>query len=179
MTLGRAGAPGRITLRPIEPAEVFGGFTCGTRPGAVEIDTYLHTQSTADHAAKLSAVWVAIDAFAVDPELRLLGFFTLSPLSIPISPSLTAFIKLSATPYPAVGGYLIGRLGVASHQQGQQFGDVLVFAAIQRARLAGINSAGAFVAVDPKNDQLVEWYERLGFNRLDLHPKKRRMVFRL
>lgn len=106
-----------------------------------------------------------------------MGFFTLSPLSIPISSALLTLIEMPTPPYPSAGGYLLGRLGVAAQMQGQRFGDVLVFAALRIARAVGRDAGGAFVAVDPKNDALVGWHERLGFHHLD--PIRRRMVHRL
>lgn len=166
-------------MRTLAASDDFADFTCGTRPGATEIDTYLHTQAQRDHTARLSAVWVALDNRAPDGVQQLMGCFTLSPLSIPISPTLTTLIHLPETPYPAAGGYLLGRLGVAAHQQGQRFGDVLVFSAIHLVRQIGGTTAGSFLAVDPKSDLLVAWYTRLGFVRLDPTPQKRRMVFRL
>ncbi len=170
---------GEFVLRQLSDRDDLTGFSCGRRPGAAEIDSYLQSQARTEHAAKLCVVWLALDESALRPHDRLLGFFTLSPLSIPISSSLITLINLSTSPYPAVGGYLLGRLGVAAHRQGQNFGDVLVFSAIKIARIAVASTAGSFLAVDPKNDGLVAWYERLGFHRLDAQSKKRRMVFRL
>lgn len=159
-------------------------FTCGTRPGATEIDEYLKVNALQEQAAGLSSVWVArerADGKRADGigEERIAGYFTLSPLSVRISPAVLAAMGLSHVPYRSAGGYLLGRLGVAVHRQGQELGSALVAAAIRIARKAREDAGGAFLAVDPKNDGLLAWYEKLdfGFSRLD--PGKRRLVLRL
>ena len=156
-------------------------FTCGTRPGAAEIDQYLHGQATVEQASGLSQVWVALDSHAADASGQVMGFFTLSPLSIRISPALVATLGLPAdVPYPQVGGYLLGRLGVASAWQGRNFGSALVAAAIKLARQARRGATGgAFLAVDPKNDGLARWYAGLDFGFARLDPAERRVVLKL
>lgn len=167
----------RFVLRPICAEDAAVEFSCGKRDGASAIDKYLRTQALADHVAQLSSVWIAVDPIATTVDQRIVGFFTLAPLSIPISGSLLATIAIPAAPYPAVGGYLLGRLGVASHAQGSGIGDELVYCAMRIARAVSIDAGGAFIAVDPKNEPLVCWYKRLGFRRLD--QSRRRMVARL
>lgn len=103
--------------------------------------------------------------------------FTLSPLSIRIDPRILAALGLGTVPYPSVGGYLLGRLGVAEHYQRRGIGQALVAVAIVQARQGRTGTGGVFIAVDPKEDSLVRWYARLGFIRLGLHT--RRAVMRL
>jgi ribosomal protein S18 acetylase RimI-like enzyme len=91
-------------------------------------------------------------------------------------------LGLESVPYRSVGGYLLGRLGVAAHLQRQGLGPALVAAAIKIARQARDEAGGAFMAVDPKNDGLLEWYEELdfGFRKLDPgNSATRRLVLRL
>ncbi len=152
-------------------------FTCGAHDGAATLDAYLRTQALRDHTARVSTVWLAIDAKATAESRRIAGFFSISPLSIPISPALLSTIALSDATYRTIGGYLLGRLAVAAHLQGQRLGDVLVYSALRISATAGNDAGGAFMAVDPKNERLASWYERLGFQRLD--PVRRRMVKRL
>ena len=49
-------------------------------------------------------------------------FFTLSPLSKRIDPRILTALGLGTVPYPSVGGYLLGRLGVAEHYQRRGIG---------------------------------------------------------
>lgn len=103
------------------------------------------------------------------------GFFTLSPLSILISPAVLAALGLVGAPYQSVGGYLLGRLGVGASLRGLGIGAALVTRAVAQARQGREDGlGGAFVAVDAKDERLVAWYTALGFQRLD--PTKRRVV---
>jgi len=166
-------------LAPLTADHRVDDFTCGDRPGASEIDDYLKTSALREQTAGLSAVWVATERGTGSSPGRMVGYFTLSPLSIPLSAALLERAGLSNVPYRSVGGYLLGRLGVAAPLQGKGFGSVLVASAIRLARETRHDAGGAFLAVDPKNDGLVAWYEKLdfGFRRLD--QGRRRMVLRL
>jgi GNAT superfamily N-acetyltransferase len=155
------------------------GFTCGNHPGSLEIDDFLKRSALTEQAAGLSQVWIATDPRAVSPDEFVAAYFTLSPLSIPLTPAVLAALGLGSVPYRGVGGYLLGRLGVAARLQGQGMGADLVAASIKIARDVRADVGGSFLAVDPKNDKLLAWYERLdfGFRRFD--PGKRRMILKL
>ena len=161
-------------VRHIQPADAVHAFSCGGRDGADAISTYLREQALHDHAARLNTVWLVVRSGTATNTQEICGFFTLSPLSIPVSAQLISAIKLPATRYPGVGGYLLGRLGVAESFQHQKLGDTFVALALRIATLSSKQTGGAFVAVDAKNDALVRWYERLGFHRLD--PARRRLI---
>ena len=155
------------------------GFTSGNRPGSPEIDEYLKASALAEQAAGLSQVWIALDAEARSVAESIAAYFSLSPLSIPLTPAVLDMLGLGSVPYRAVGGYLLGRLGVAARLQGQDLGRHLIAAAIKNARQARTEVGGVFMAVDPKNDNLLNWYRRLdfGFHRLD--TGKRRIILKL
>lgn len=118
-------------LTRLTDAHPVGAFTSGTRPGAADIDAYLHTSALAEQAAGLSAVWVAVDPAATRAIEVIVGYFTLSPVGVRLSPVVTAAFALPAVSYPTVGGYLPGRLGVAAAHQGRGCGAALVAAARQ------------------------------------------------
>jgi ribosomal protein S18 acetylase RimI-like enzyme len=172
-------SPPRFPLVQLASHHDVRGFTCGNHPGSFEIDEYLKGSALAEQAAGLSRVWIATDSRAGTPDEFIAAYFTLSPLSIPLTPAVLATLNLGSIPYRAVGGYLLGRLGVAARLQGQSLGPALVAAAVKIARQARTEVGGAFLAVDPKNDELLVWYERLdfGFRRLD--PGKRRIILKL
>ena len=155
------------------------GFACGNHPGSAEIDEYLKGSALAEQTAGLSQVWIATDIQAANPDELIAAYFTLSPLSIPLTPAVLATLGLGSAPYRAVGGYLLGRLGVAARLQGQGLGPVLIAAAIKIARQARTEVGGAFLAVDPKNDKLLAWYEGLDFGIRRLDPGKRRVILKL
>ena len=96
-----------------------------------------------------------------------------------LTPAILDTLGLGSAPYRAIGGYLLGRLGVAAHLQGQNLGRDLVAAVISIARGVRSQAGGAFLAVDPKNDKLLAWYERLDFGFQKLDPAKRRIILKL
>lgn len=152
-----------------------GAFTCGKRPGAAEIDEFLRPQALAQQTLGLSSVTVA-----VDPETaRVVGFYSLSPLSIRIDDSVKVAMGLEGSPYRGVEGYLLGRLGVSVDYQGKEYGPLLVERAIDAARKARTQTGGAFLAVDPKNVKLLNWYLGLQFGFVRLDAKQSRIVLRL
>ncbi len=142
--------------------------------GNAAIDTYLHTSALPEQQMGLSSVTVALDPKAHD---AVIGFLTLSPLSIRIDPRVLAALGMAAVPYPAVGGYLLGRLGVDRRYQRRGIGAALVAVAVAQARHGQATTGGAFLGVDAKDEALLAWYERLGFVRLG--PHNRRVVLRL
>ncbi len=154
-------------------------FTCGTKPGAKEIDDYLRTSALQEQEAGLSAVWVVIDTDAERVDNVVVGFFTLSPVTVKVNPAVTAAVGLQSVSYPAVGGWLLGRLGVAVSHQGGTMGRDLVAAARDKALELRESGGGAFLVVDPKNDALAAWYDSLqfGFQRLDPTNARVRRIF--
>ena len=153
-------------------------FTCGSKPGAEEIDEYFKTSALLEQENGLSAVWVVIDTEATRAEDEIVGFFTLSPVAVKVNPVVTEAIGLRIA-YPAVGGWLLGRLGVAVQHQGGDMGRDLVAAARDMALELRASGGGAFLVVDPKNDQLAAWYDSLqfGFQRLDPTNRTVRRIF--
>lgn len=145
------------------------------------IDAFLHSQALAEQTMGLSSVTVALEGSRSE---TVVGFFTLSPLSIKLDPRLLASLDLAkdAIKYPSVGGYLLGRLGVARSFQKQGIGSSLVAIAVQHARLGRAGAGGVFLAVDAQPngsipmEKLIDWYEKLGFKRLG---ESRRLVMRL
>jgi ribosomal protein S18 acetylase RimI-like enzyme len=168
-----------FTLERLHESHDVRAFTCGSRPGAGDIDRYLHEHALAEQNAGLATVWLALDDSA--PTVPgILGYFSLSPTSVRLSPALQDLLPLRVS-YAQVGGYLLGRLGVAVPYQGSDWGGTLVAAAIAKANQLREDGGGAFLAVDPKNDRLAQWYDGLGFGfvALDTTGQTRRRVLKL
>lgn len=72
---------------------------------------------------------------------------------------------------------LLGRLAVNKEYQGQAQGSLLVKEAIQRAREHSVNIGCRFLYTQALNDDLIEWYKKLGFVSLPKNP--RNMLFDL
>jgi GNAT superfamily N-acetyltransferase len=153
---------------PLAPAHKVGAFVCGD----AEIDHFLHDLAVAEQALGLSQVYVVADA-----ANEIVAYFTLSPLAIRVEPALLERLRIGAAPYPAIGGFLLGRLGVATPLQRQGVGEALVMRAAQIAKREAKVVGGTFLAVDPKDDRLTTWYARQDFAALG--PRTRRMVLPL
>ncbi len=108
------------------------------------------------------------------------GYFTISPLSIGLNTGVLERLGISTTaPYPVIGGYLLGRLGVSVTRQGGPLGRLLVAQSILTARSMRALGGGVFLAVDPRNEQLLAWYLRLEFGFQRLSQERRRLVLAL
>jgi GNAT superfamily N-acetyltransferase len=168
-------------LTKLSETHAIDAFTCGTRPGAAEIDRYLRESALTEQAAGLASVWVVEDVSASTREDQLVGVFTLSPVSVRISPDLLAAMGIAA-PYAQIGGWLLGRMGLSIRHQGQGYGRLLVATAVRTAREWREQTAGVLLAVDPKNAKLRQWYLDLdfGFHRLESNDSRLlRLVMKL
>lgn len=152
-------------------------FSCGTHPGAADVDKYLRERARPEQAARLAAVWVVEDTAATTREGRIVGFFTLSPVGVRFSPVLMEAMGIMAS-YHTMGGWLLGRMGLALQHQGHDHGRRLVASAIRTARDLSLAIAGPLLAVDPANVELMQWYLGLGFGFQRLAPNDPR-IFRL
>lgn len=168
----RGGTPPPLLLQPLTERHAIAAFSCGD----AAIDAFLHSQALSEQAMGLSSVTLAVDA---KDKSTVVGFFTLSPLSINLDPRLLAALQIdsAAIPYPRVGGYLLGRMGVKQDYARKGVGSALVAIAVDYARKSRSETGGVFVAVDPKDEQLVGWYMPLGFTRINSVQK--RMVLKL
>jgi predicted N-acetyltransferase YhbS len=153
---------------PLAPAHKVGAFACGN----VEIEQFLQERAAIEQALGLSQVYVTVDA-----ENGVCGYFTLSPITVRVEPSLLASLGLEAVPYASISGFLLGRLGIAVHLQGRGIGEALVMRAAQITQREAEIVGGVFLAVDPKDDRLARWYSRQAF--VALPGKRGRMVLPL
>lgn len=167
----------RVTSPPLQLERVAAHHnvtTCVT--GQVEIDRYLHQLALTEQSNGLAAVHVVVDPRSA---ADVLGFFTLSPVSVRLEKLTSAIPSLAGVRYPQVGGFLLGRVGVDTSHQGQGLGRALVARAADEARDMRSRVGGAYLAVDPKDARLVAFYEGMGFTRLDPNKVTTRMVLSL
>ena len=153
---------------PLAEHHGIGTFACGD----ADIDRFLHEQARAEQALRLSQIYVSADT-----QDAVLAYFTLSPLTVRVEPALLAHLGIDTVPYPAISGFLLGRLGVHKRLQHRGIGEALVTRAAQLAKMEAEVVGGVFLAVDPKTEQLVSWYSRQDF--VTLSGKTRRMVLPL
>lgn len=144
------------------------GFSCGDP----DIDRFLHHLAAGEQALGLSQIYVV-----AEDSGEVVAYFTLSPVTVRVESALLERLQVGAIPYPVIGGFLLGRLGVATRLQRQGIGEALVLAAAQIARREALVVGGMFLAVDPKNERLVRWYAAQDF--ASLGPRTRRMLLPL
>ena len=153
---------------PLGPAHRVAGFACGER----DIDQFPHERAAIEQKLRLSQVYVSTDL-----QGEVLAYFTLSPITVRVEPALLTTLGADSVPYPAIGGFLLGRLGVQRTLQHQGVGEALVMRAAQIAKAEAEVVGGVFLAVDPKTDRLLEWYAKQEFVRLG--TRTRRMILPL
>ncbi len=154
----------------LAPTHNVGAFSCGH----ADIDDYLHNRAAVEQAAGLCRVYVSVDT-----ANRVWAYGTLSPLSLRADPNLLKAVGMVDSPYAQIGGFLLGRLGTDTQIQHQGVGASVVARIAKIAAQSREVIGGVFLAVDPKEDWLVAWYEKLGFHRLSTDPTRRKMVLPL
>ncbi len=166
----RPGTPPPLRLEGLRGSHAIAAF----HSGDAAIDAFMHGQAIIEQGMGLSSITVALDSATG----RVIGYFSLSPLSIRLDPRVLRALGLpeEKIAYPAVGGYLLGRLGIDEAYQRQGTGSALVAVAVQRCREGREGTGGVFLAVDAKTDELVGYYARLGFVRIG---EGRRLEMRL
>jgi GNAT superfamily N-acetyltransferase len=146
-----------LVIEPLGRQHKRDGFRCGIE----SLDIYLRRQATQDVKRRISRVFVARDP--VDTA-RILGYYTLSSLSIDLSalPDHTAR-RLPRHPIPAA---LIGRLGVDGSAQGKGIGKFLLANAIKRTLAVSDDIAIYAMVVDAVDRDAESFYLRYGFSLL-------------
>jgi len=153
----------RLIIEPLGHHHNRNAFTCGIE----SLDAYLRRQATQNVKRRISRVFIA--RYPDDPA-RIVGFYTLSSLSIDLSalPDQTAK-KLPRHPIPAA---LIGRLAVDASAQRKGIGKMLLSNAIRRTLLVSNDIAIYAMVVDAINQDAESFYLRYGFSRL-AHTRNR------
>lgn len=131
-----------------------GRFDCG----AAELNSYLRTLASQDIRRRLSTCVVLTERGSA----KILGFYAMSAGAYCLEGH--AGHSLSAA-YGVVPFATLGRLAVDKSCQGMGLGSQLVIHAIRLAHDSKIPFAG--VATDPLNKDLVPFYEKYGFRRVE------------
>jgi predicted GNAT family N-acyltransferase len=145
-------------VKPLE-GEDRAAFHCGDQA----IDKYFHERASRDMREKLAAVFILVPK--EDPK-TIVGFFTLSGQQTTCA-DLPEELRKKTGRYKVVGVTLLGRMGVAKEFQGQKHGRRVLFAALHEAWKATKHVMSFAVVVDAKSEDLVPFYEKYGFHRLD------------
>ena len=147
----------KLVIRPLDNDHDKPGFQCGV----VSLDTYIKKQARQDVKRRVSRVFVAT---RVDQPNSILGYYTLSTLSIELSQLPQALArKLPRYPVPAA---LLGRLAVNQVSQGHGVGKMLLIDAIKRTLAVSDEIAIYAMVVDAIDERAQHFYEQFGFSLL-------------
>lgn len=135
----------------------------GFRSGSSSLDQYLRETAKGHLLKGVSITRVLVEQGAVKPK-PILGYFTLTSIVAKTAGWPGTAKALPAMPVPLV---LLGRLAVAEDRQGRGIARLLLAAARQIAATSMRGAGGIGLAVDPANPELVAFYAKYGFRRVD------------
>lgn len=147
-----------LKIEPLGSHHNRAGFACGVE----SLERYFRTQANQDIKRKVNGVFVLVDP--LEPA-QVLGYYTLCATALAQGAVPVAARKLIPR-YPLVSATLLGRLAVASHQQGQGLGALLLADAVRRAYASASSIGSSMLIVDAISEQAAAFYEANGFVRL-------------
>ena len=152
-----------LVIEPLNRNHNRSAFNCGIE----SLDRYLKHQANQDTKRRVSRLFVVRSR---QDETRVLGYYTLSTLSIDLSvlPEKLAK-KLPKHPIPAA---LIGRLAVDVSAQGKGIGKMLLSNAIKRTLAISDDIAIYAIVVDAINEEAESFYMQYGFAHLASEGKR-------
>lgn len=157
-----------LVIEPLNRYHDRAAFNCGIE----SLDCYLKRQANQDIKRWVSRVFVVRSR---QEKTRVLGYYTLSTLSIDLSelPEKVAK-KLPRHPIPAA---LVGRLAVDITAQSKGIGKLLLSNAIKRTFALSDDIAIYAIVVDAINEEAESFYMQYGFSHLA--PKGNRLFLPL
>ena len=137
-------------------------FNCGI----AELDDYLRQQASQDAKRK-----VAVPFVMVDPQRRILGYYTLSAYGVRCT-ELPPQVAKKLPKYPLIPATLLGRLAVSRERQGQKLGSLLLMDALHRSWKNSAQVASVGVVAEAIDDAARKFYLHHEFVSLPEHPRK-------
>lgn len=149
-----------VTVEPLAGHHDRATFSCGQQ----ELDEWFRRRAGQDEKRNVARVFVAIDR-----ELGVVGAYSLSSYTLALA-DLTEELAKKLPRYDAMPAALIGRLARDVRVRGQGIGEMLVGDAIRRTLGVERSLAIFAIVVDAKEEQLAEFYRRLGFRPFPSRP---------
>jgi GNAT superfamily N-acetyltransferase len=123
------------------------------------LDRYLREQAAQHHRDGVSTTHVLVDT---DVPVRILGYYTLAAAQLRLT-DLQESYRRRLPRYPAPAARM-GRLAVATDEQGRGHGGYLLGHAVQRCQGLRAQLGLRVLLVDALDDQAVAFYEAYGFH---------------
>lgn len=151
-----------LVIEPLGKHHDRAKFSCG-QP---DLDRWFRLQASQDERRNIARVFVAVDV-----EMGVVGFYSLSSLSLSLE-HLPEEMAHKLPRYDAIPAALIGRLARDKRVRGQGVGELLLADAINRILGAGRSIAVFAIVVDAKDERAVSFYEGFGFRTFPLRPMR-------
>ena len=151
-----------LVIEPLGKHHARGTFSSG-QP---ELDAWFRFRASQDEKRNVTRVFVAVDT-----ELGVVGFYSLSSLSLAFE-DLPQDIARKLPRYDAIPAALIGRLARDERVRGQGVGELLLVDAIRRILGAGRILAVFAIVVDAKDERALEFYKAFAFRAFPLRPNR-------
>ena len=151
-----------VVIEPLGKHHDRARFSCG-QP---DLDDWFRLRAGQDEKRNVARVFVALDA-----ELGVIGFYSLSSLSLSLE-NLPQEIAHKLPRYDSIPAALIGRLARDERVRGQGVGELLLADAIRRILGASRSIAVFAIVVDAKDDQAADFYKAFGFRAFPLRANR-------
>jgi predicted GNAT family N-acyltransferase len=138
-------------------------FCCGQE----SLDAYIRKQASQDLKKRVSTVFVLME----EPEMNILGYYTLSSYTVNIAALDEIFAKRLPR-YPVLPATLLGRLAVDNTQKGKGFGELLLIDALKKSLDTAIQVASLAVIAEALDESALSFYIKYGFKPFKQEPMK-------
>lgn len=141
------------------------GFSCGREP----LDRFMHEHAHQAAAKGLSKTYVGVDEA---DETTVLGYYTVTTTHIDAGELPATLVRALKLPKRELPASLIARLAVSEAVKGRGIGSLLLMDALARCARVASEIGGVAIVVDALEEQVVPFYERLGFVRFEPGMRK-------
>ena len=153
----------KIIIEPLGQHHDRVAFDCG-HP---RVNNFIRMTARKHIAENLAVVRVAV---AVG-EATVIGYHSMSAHSIS-GDDLPVELRPKGRPFPGIGAFYLGFLGVQKHFQGKAIGRALLADAMKQTVAASAYGAIAFLVLDALDEERVGFYRNLGFQSLPSQPMR-------
>jgi GNAT superfamily N-acetyltransferase len=150
-------------IEPLDKNHDRASFSCGS----AALDRYLRQQARQDAEKRVAAPFVVIEP----PELRVLGYYTLSASVLDAS-ELPDILARKLPRCPQLPVTLLGRLAIDQSMKGNGMGQFLLMDALRRSLEAATNIAAMAILVDAKVEAAETFYRHYSFLPLQQQPRR-------
>jgi ribosomal protein S18 acetylase RimI-like enzyme len=151
----------KVIIEPLGSHHDRAAFDCG-KP---RVTNFIRLTAKKQVAESLAVVRVAV----AEGSSKVLGYHSLSAHSLLVD-DLPAELTPKSRPYPGLGAFYLGFLGVDLSMQGKGIGRLLLRDAMGQTVLAGEYGGIAFLVLDAIDEAAVPFYRQFGFTALPSQP---------